>query len=93
MVGLTETPLKGLDVDPTEANRVAVADGLPLGDAESVPTALEKAAALTSLGLEDLARRDGTDPVTILRRAPLDRLFRIGVSLDPDARPPVASPA
>ncbi len=75
------------------ANRVAVADGLPLGDAESVPTALEKAAALTSLGLEELARSDRTDPVTILRRAPLDRLFRIGVSLDPDARPPVASPA
>lgn len=75
------------------ANRVAVADGLPLGDSESVPAALEKAATLSSLGLEDLARRQGTDAVTILRRAPLDRLFRIGVSLDPDARPPVASPA
>jgi hypothetical protein len=64
------------------ANQVAVADRLPLGDVESLPRAIEKAAALASRGLEWLAVRHGVAPAEALRRAPLVRLFRIGVRLD-----------
>ena len=39
------------------ANQVAVADKLPLGDAESIPTAIEKAAQVASRGLDALAER------------------------------------
>lgn len=60
------------------ANQVAVADRLPLGDAESLPKAIDKAAVTASAGLEWLARRHGLSPVEVLRRAPLARLFRIG---------------
>lgn len=64
------------------ANQVAVADKLPLGDAESIPKAIEKAAKVASRGLDALAERFGVDPVVVLRRAPLMRLFRVGVHLD-----------
>ena len=64
------------------ANQVAVADKLPLGDAESIPKAIEKAAQLASRGLDSLAARFEVDPVVVLRRAPLVRLFRVGVHLD-----------
>jgi hypothetical protein len=64
------------------ANQVAVADRLPLGDVESLPRAIEKAAALASRGLEWLAARHGVSPSEALRRAPLVRLFRIGARLD-----------
>ena len=60
------------------ANQVAVADRLPLGDAESLPRAIEKAALAASAGLEVLAERHGLALVEVLRRAPLVRLFRIG---------------
>jgi hypothetical protein len=60
------------------ANQVAVADRLPLGDAESLPKAIDKAAVTASAGLDWLARRHGLAPVEVLRRAPLVRLFRIG---------------
>ena len=70
------------------ANQVAVADKLPLGDAESIPKAIEKAAELASRGLDSLAARFDVDPVVVLRRAPLARLFRVGVHLD---RPEAAS--
>ena len=64
------------------ANQVAVADKLPLGDAESIPKAIEKAAKVVSRGLDALAARFEVDPVVVLRRAPLVRLFRVGVHLD-----------
>ena len=64
------------------ANQVAVADKLPLGDAESIPKAIEKAAKVASRGLDALAERFGVDPVVVLRRAPLVGLFRVGVHLD-----------
>ena len=64
------------------ANKVAVADRLPLGDAESLPRALEKAAHLASLGLDWLAARHGVPASEVLRRTPLDSLFRIGFRLD-----------
>jgi hypothetical protein len=70
------------------ANQVAVADKLPLGDAESIPKAIEKAAEVASRGLDSLAARFDVDPVVVLRRAPLARLFRVGVHLD---RPEAAS--
>jgi hypothetical protein len=64
------------------ANQVAVADKLPLGDAESIPTAIEKAAQIASRGLDALAERHSVQPVEVLRRAPLARLFRVGAHLD-----------
>lgn len=77
----------------TLANQVAVADRLPLGDAESIPSAIEKAAALASRALVHVAERKGLSPVEVLRRLPLERLFRVGASLDPSARPQLASEA
>ncbi len=68
------------------ANQVAVADRLPLGDAESLPKAIEKAARTASLGLDWLAERHGIGPAETLRRAPLVRLFRIGSRIDRDPR-------
>jgi hypothetical protein len=64
------------------ANQVAVADKLPLGDSESIPAAIEKAAQVASRGLDALAERFAVQPVEILRRAPLARLFRVGAHLD-----------
>ena len=58
------------------ANRVAVADELPLGDAETLPRATEKAARLASLGLAYVASERGVEPAEVLRRTPLERLFR-----------------
>jgi hypothetical protein len=70
------------------ANKIAVADRMPLSDSESTPRAIEKAARFASAGLEFLAKQHGLDPIEILRRAPLDRLFRVGANLDPDAARP-----
>jgi hypothetical protein len=64
------------------ANQVAVADRLPLGDAESLPQAIEKAARVASLGLDWLAQRHAAAPADLLRRTPLARLFRLGFRLD-----------
>ncbi len=73
------------------ANRVAVADRLPLGDAESVPAAIEKAASVASRGLDFVAKENAIDPSEVVRRVSLERLFRVGASLDRSAQPPVAS--
>jgi hypothetical protein len=64
------------------ANQVAVADKLPLGSAESIPRAIEKAAAVASRGLDHLAERHARPAVEVLRRVPLVRLFRVGAHLD-----------
>jgi hypothetical protein len=64
------------------ANRVAVADALPLGDAETLPRAIEKAARLASLGLAHLARENAVEPVEVLRRTTLERLFTVGANLE-----------
>jgi hypothetical protein len=64
------------------ANRVAVADRMPLGDAEAIPGAIEKAATVASRGLEHIAGESHLDPSEVLRRVSLVRLFRVGVSLD-----------
>jgi hypothetical protein len=64
------------------ANRVAMADELPLGDGESLPTALEKAARVASRGLEHVAQATGATLAEVLRRATLERLFRVGHQLE-----------
>jgi len=70
------------------ANRVAVADRLPLGDAESTPAAIAKAARLASEGLAHLAAEHGLPDTEVLERASLEHLFRVGANLDPErARP------
>jgi hypothetical protein len=70
------------------ANKIAVADRMLLSDAEATPRAIEKAARFASSGLEYLAREHTLEPVEVLRRAPLDRLFRVGANLEPDAAKP-----
>ncbi|NNL67616.1 MAG: hypothetical protein HKP30_15305 [Myxococcales bacterium] len=66
------------------ANKVAVAYGLPLSDVESVPTAIEDAIVLASRGLEELSRAKGLSGDAVLRRVPLEHLFRVGASFHPD---------
>jgi hypothetical protein len=66
------------------ANRIAVADRLPLGDAESTPAALAKAARFASAGLAYLASEHGLGDVELVRRVGLEHLFRVGANLDPD---------
>jgi hypothetical protein len=63
------------------ANRIAVAERMPLGDAETIPQAIAKAAEVTSRGLDYLSRENATDPVEVLRRITLERLFRVGHNL------------
>jgi hypothetical protein len=71
------------------ANKVAVADRMPLGDADTLPQAIEVAAAVVSLGLEHIAKSNGIPVVDTLRRTSLERLFRVGASID--GRKPPAS--
>jgi hypothetical protein len=66
------------------ANKVAVADQMELSDAETTPKAIEKAAVWISRGLEYVAVENALDAAEVVRRAPLDRLFRVGANLDPE---------
>jgi hypothetical protein len=75
------------------ANRIAVADKLPLGDADSIPVALEKAAATVSRGLDHLIAVHGAAATDVLRRTSLERLFRVGFTLDPGAVRPEPPPS
>lgn len=70
------------------ANRIAVADRMPLSDAESTPRAIEKAARFASAGLEFLAAEHGLDDAEVLRRVSLSRLFSVGANLDPSSARP-----
>lgn len=65
----------------TLANRVAVADKLPLGDADSIAQAIEKAVSFASAGLDHLVAAHGVSPTEALRRTTLERLFRVGFTL------------
>jgi hypothetical protein len=69
------------------ANAVAVADRMPLGEAESTPAAIERAAQLASAGLEHLADVHGLPATEILRRIPLLRLYRIGANARGESPP------
>ncbi len=76
------------------ANKVAVADGFELSDAESSPRAIEKAARFASLGLDFVAGERGLAPAEVMRRVPLQRLFSVGANLDPAAaKPPLREAA
>ncbi|MFK7896900.1 MAG: DUF6178 family protein [Myxococcota bacterium] len=71
------------------ANRVAVADRMELGDAESLPKAIDKSTRYASDGLEHVAAQSGMGLAETLRRVPIERLFRVGVNLDREnALPP-----
>ena len=70
------------------ANRVAVADRMELGDPESLPGAIDKATRFASDGLEHVARENGLSLEGTLRRASIERLFRVGTNLDRDAALP-----
>ena len=75
------------------ANRVAVADRLDLGDAETLPATIEKAASVASRGLEFVASETGASAAEVLRRAGATRLFRVGVNLNPEGvRPSFSEP-
>jgi hypothetical protein len=67
------------------ANKVAVADRLPLGDAESTPRAIEKAARLIDDGLAHVAAENALDDPQVLREVTLERLFRVGANLSPES--------
>jgi len=67
------------------ANKLAVADRMELSDVETTPRAVEKAATWISRGLEHVSTENGLDAETVLRRATLERLFRVGANLDPEA--------
>lgn len=66
------------------ANKVAVADRRDLGDVDTLPGTIEKAAGVSSRGLEHLAAENGLTLVETLRRVGVDHLFRVGVNLAPD---------
>jgi hypothetical protein len=70
------------------ANKIAVADQLPLSEAESTPQAIGKAARLVSQGLAYVASERGLSDPDVLRLLTLERLFSVGANLDPlGARP------
>jgi len=74
------------------ANKIAVADKRDLGDAETLPATIEKAARVASLGLEHVASVNALDLTDALQRLPLEQLFRIGVNLAPEGvRPTISS--
>jgi hypothetical protein len=66
------------------ANKVAVADRMKLSDAEFTPRAIDKAARLISAGLEHIAAAHRIEAVEVIRRVPMERLFRVGANLDPE---------
>ena len=69
------------------ANKVAVADRMPLSDSETLPTAIEKAAAMVSRGLEFVAAENRIAPSDALRRVSLEHLFRVGANLETETNP------
>jgi hypothetical protein len=70
------------------ANKVAVADGMPLSDAGSTPRAIDKAAEFISAGLAHVAGENALSDTDVLRRVSLERLFSVGANLEPErARP------
>ena len=62
------------------ANKVAVADEMALGDPDTLPAAIERLALTASRGLEYIAAAKSLSAVEVLRRATLERLFRVGIS-------------
>ncbi len=75
------------------ANRIAVADRMELGDPESLPVALDKAARFASAGLVYVARENEASLEGTLRRASIERLFRVGTNLDRASALPAPLPS
>jgi hypothetical protein len=67
------------------ANKVAVAEKMPLGDVETLPDSIAKAAEGTSIGFTLLSEAHPASAADLLRRVTLDRLFRIGANEQRDA--------
>lgn len=65
------------------ANKVAVADQMPLGDPDTLPAAIERLAINASLGLEYLAKANHQSATEVLRRVTLEHLFRVGIGVEP----------
>ena len=61
---------------------------MPLGDAETLPDAIEATAAVVSQGLDHLASRNGLSLTETLRRVSLERLFQVGANLGGRKPPP-----
>lgn len=69
------------------ANSLAVADGMSLSDADSIPAAMTKALGGIDRGLQEVSSAQNSLPEQVLDRTrPLD-LFRIGATLDPEIKP------
>jgi hypothetical protein len=64
------------------ANRIAVAERMPLGDAETIPQAIERAAEVASRGLDYLSQENTVEPLEVLHRVTCERLFRVGHNLN-----------
>ena len=71
------------------ANRIALADELPLGEPDTLEYAVEKAARGTSRGLEHLSEVHGRTLPDLVRLVSLERLFQIGHNIAPE---PVGKP-
>lgn len=74
------------------ANSIAVADRMELGDPESLPVAIEKAARFTSDGLEFISKENELSLEETLRRVSVERCFRVGTNLDREAALPEPIP-
>jgi len=73
------------------ANSVAVADGMRLSEPESIPGALRKAVEGIDRGLAELAQVRGLGIAEVVEVTPVQQLFRIAATLDPElARTPPA---
>lgn len=74
------------------ANKLAVADRKPLGDATTLPETIETAAEVLSTALEYLASENAMAAPDVLRGVPLERLFRVGAGLKERLPPPLVDP-
>jgi len=70
------------------ANKIAVADRMELSDADSTPRAIDKAARFASLGLSHICDSTKRDPVDVIGKVTLERLFSVGANLDPEGSKP-----
>ena len=69
------------------ANTIAIADRLPLSDADTAPRSFRKALRGIERGLAELALARSQPPGVVLGATPALDLFRTGATLDPELRP------
>lgn len=70
------------------ANKIAVADRMELSNADFIPRAIDKAAKFASAGLAHICEKSERDPVDVIAKVVLERLFSVGANLDPEASKP-----